>query len=146
MSVDPAEPVPAPDPVDAVEVNRPEVLAEVTAAFERYERALCTNQVEVLDELFWTGSAVVRFGAGESLYGPQEIAAFRASRPVRDLERTLLRTTITTFGDLAATTAVEFQRTASGRRGRQMQTWIRTEAGWRIVAAHVSMDGAPPDA
>jgi hypothetical protein len=143
VSIARSDPKPEPDPA---EVNRPEVLAELTTAFERYEQALRANEVEVLDELFWTGSAVVRFGAQESLYGPEAIAAFRASRPAQDLERSLLRTTITTFGDLAATTAVEFQRTGSGRRGRQLQTWIRTAEGWKIVAAHVSMEAGPLDA
>lgn len=129
-------------------INRPDVLAEVTVAFERYERALLDNDLEVLNELFWDDDRVVRFGASESLYGPAAMRRFRSTRPTDDLERTLLRTTITTFGDTAATTAVEFHREHSGRCGRQSQTWIRTRAGWRIVAAHVSLsheDAEPID-
>ncbi len=122
-----------------MEINRPEVLAEVTAAFERYEHALGDNDIDVLNELFWDDRRVVRFGGGVSFYGPDAIRQFRSSRPTDDLDRTLLSTAITTFGDDAATAVVEFQRHNSGRHGRQSQTWIRTDEGWRIVLAHVSL-------
>ncbi len=127
-----------------MEINRADVLAEVTAAFERYEHALVANDVAVLDELFWEDERVVRFGTDESLYGFEAVKRFRSARPAGDLERTLVRTTITTFGDSAATTAVEFRRHHSGRCGRQSQTWIRTVAGWRIVAAHISVRDDEP--
>jgi len=118
------------------------VVSEVTAAFERYERALNANDVATLNELFWRSPQVVRYGIAEELYGEAEIAAFRAARdPAADVRRELLRTVITTFGRDFATASCEFRRLASGRRGRQMQTWMRTPDGWRVVAAHVSMKG-----
>lgn len=125
------------------EINRPDVVEEVTAAFERYELAFQLGDLAVLDELFWDDPRVVRFGAGEDNYGIEEVRRFRALYPVDDLERTLTRTTITTFGDCAATACIEFRRHASGVEGRQSQTWIRTAAGWRVVAAHVSHLDAP---
>ncbi len=122
-----------------MEINRPDVVAEVTDAFDRYEAALVGNDIGTLAELFWDSPLVVRYGDGQNLYGHEEIAAFRRSRPVDDLRRDLDRVVITTFGSDCATTAVEFRRLDSGDRGRQMQTWVRTDAGWRIVAAHVSL-------
>ncbi len=124
-----------------MEVNRPDVLAEVEACFARYEDALTTNDVALLSELFWADPAVVRFGPAENLYGHEEIASYRRQRPADDLTRELLRIVITTFGSDFATTSTEFRRTRSGRSGRQSQTWARTEWGWRIVAAHVSALG-----
>ena len=120
-------------------INRPEVLAEVTAAFSRYEEALVSNDVAVLDELFWDSPHTLRYGAGENLYGYDAIRAFRAARPAVGLARTTLRTQITTYGDSFATTHVEFRRTGGERIGRQTQTWMKTEAGWRVVSAHVSL-------
>lgn len=121
-----------------MELNIPEVLAEVTAAFERYERALNANDVKVLDETFWASPHTVRYGLAENLYGRDEILAFRRGREMKDIERRLLRTVITTFGRDFATTNCEFERVQSGRRGRQSQTWVRTSQGWRVVSAHVS--------
>ncbi len=120
------------------DVNRPEVLAEVTAVFERYEAAFQSNDIAVLDELFWDDPRVVRFGAAEVNYGAEEVRAYRAAQSGDDLARTLSRTTITTFGDSMATAFIEFRRLRSGVEGRQSQTWIRTDAGWRVVAAHVT--------
>lgn len=124
-----------------LQINRPDVLAEVTAAFARYEDALVHNKVEVLDELFHDSPHTLRYGATENLYGYAEIQAFRASRPSTGLARTLLRTVITTYGDSFATANCEFQRDNAARPGRQSQTWVRTPAGWRVVAAHVSLLG-----
>jgi hypothetical protein len=120
-------------------VNAPEVLAEVEAAFERYERALMDNDVEALDALFWRSPHTVRYGVGENLYGFDEIARFRQERPGGSPQRRLLRRAITTFGQDLATANVEFQREGGGRIGRQSQTWVRTEDGWKVVAAHVSL-------
>lgn len=120
-------------------INLPEVLAEVTAQFERYEDALVNNKVEVLDELFWNSPHTLRYGVTENLYGYAAIQAFRAGRPAQGLERSLLKTVITTYGSDMATANVEFQRAGSTKTGRQSQTWIRTPAGWRVVAAHVSL-------
>jgi hypothetical protein len=121
------------------ELNLPEVVAEVQTAFERYECALVSNDVQVLDELFWRSPHTIRYGATENLYGYEEIQAFRAARPSKGLARTLTRTVITTYGHDAATANTEFWREGSDRVGRQSQTWIRTEDGWRVVSAHVSL-------
>lgn len=120
-------------------INQPEVLAEVQAVFARYEDALVNNKVDVLDELFWDSPHTLRYGATENLYGYAQIQAFRAARPSQGLQRRLLRTEITTYGRDFATANVEFQREGSARTGRQSQTWLRTPAGWRVVAAHVSL-------
>lgn len=122
-----------------MDVNRPDVVAEVTAAFERYEQALNANDVPVLNELFWQTPHTVRYGVAEQLYGHAEIAGFRAARSTVDVQRVLTRVVITTFGKDFATASCEYRRVESGRRGRQMQTWMRTPAGWRVVAAHVSL-------
>lgn len=125
-----------------MEINHPETLAEVTAAFARYERALVTNDVAVLDELFWDSPLTIRYGAGENLHGYAEIQAFRAARPAAGLARTLERTVITTFGRDFATASTMFRR--GERTGRQSQSWARIPGvGWRVVAAHVSMMPAP---
>ncbi|KAJ9434123.1 MULTISPECIES: oxalurate catabolism protein HpxZ [Pantoea] len=120
-------------------IDRPAVLAEVTAAFYRYEQALISNDVEVLDELFWHDKRTVRLGAGENLYGIDEIRAFRAARPSKGLERELRNTVITTFGDDYAVCSTEFTREGVEKIGRQQQTWVRLPCGWRIVAAQVSL-------
>jgi hypothetical protein len=123
-----------------MEVNLPEVVAEVEAAFARYEAALVGNDVAVLDELFWGGPHTIRYGIGENLYGPAEIAAFRAARSPAGLSRRLSRTVITSYGRDMAVAATLFHRDgAPGRVGRQMQTWVRMPEGWRVVAAHVSI-------
>jgi len=120
-------------------INRPEVLAEVTIAFGRYERALVSNDIPVLDELFWDSPHTIRYGSGENLYGIDEIRAFRAARSPAGLAREVLRTQITTFGDSFATTHIEFRRVGSERIGRQTQSWIKLPEGWKVVSAHVSL-------
>ncbi|MEA2775240.1 MAG: hypothetical protein QOF90_646 [Acetobacteraceae bacterium] len=123
-----------------MDINLPDVKAEVEAAFARYEKALMSNDVEALQALFWDSSHTIRYGIGENLYGHSEIGAFRAARPPVGLARTISRTVITTFGKDFATAATLFHReTVPGKVGRQMQTWARTADGWRIVAAHVSV-------
>lgn len=122
-----------------MKVNIPEVVAEVTAAFERYEVALVTNDVALLDELFWNSPHTLRYGATENLYGYDAIREFRASRPPAGLARTLGKTVITTYGPDFATANTEFLRLGSDRTGRQSQTWLRTPQGWRVVSAHVSL-------
>lgn len=121
-----------------MEINLPEVVAEVTAAFNRYEVALVNNDVAVLDELFWHSPHTLRYGATENLYGYDEITHFRRHRSPQGLDRHLTHTVITTYGRDFATANTEFQRLESGRMGRQSQTWVRTAAGWRVVSAHVS--------
>ena len=122
-----------------MDINLPDVLDEVTRCSERYERALVSNDVAVLDELFWDSPHTLRYGVTENLYGYLDICAFRAGRPVAGLARTVLKTVITTYGRDAATVNIEFQRLGSDKTGRQSQTWIRLDSGWRVVAAHVSL-------
>ncbi len=119
-------------------INDPAVVREVTAAFRRYEAALNNNDVTTLTALFWKSPLTIRFGAGENLYGHDAITGFRHARPAVDLRRTLDHTVITTYGSDFATADTEFVREESGRPGRQSQTWVRTEDGWRVVSAHVS--------
>jgi hypothetical protein len=125
-----------------MEIDKPAVKAEVEAAFARYEEALVTNDVAVLDTLFRNDPRTIRYGAGENLYGYDEIAAFRAARPSQGLARTLERTVITTYGDHFATAMTLFRR-SPGKIGRQSQTWVRFAEGWRVVAAHVSLIDDP---
>jgi hypothetical protein len=120
-----------------MEVNIPEVLAEVEQVFARYERALVANDVGELDLLFWNSPHTLRYGATENLYGYDAIAAFRAGRSSANLARDLVKTVITTYGRDFATANTEFSRPTGV--GRQSQTWVRTDAGWRVVAAHVSL-------
>lgn len=120
-------------------INLPEVLAEVTSAFERYEAALISNDVAVLDELFWQSPHTIRYGATENLYGYDAIANFRSNRPAANLDRELAQTVITTYGTDFATANTEFRRKATGQTGHQSQTWMRTSDGWRVVSAHVSL-------
>ncbi len=122
-----------------MDINLPEVLAEMTAVFARYEDALVNNKVEVLDELFWHSPHTVRYGAAENLIGIDAIRAFRIARPATGLARRLLNTVITTYGRDFATAMTEFHREGSTRHGRQSQTWVRMADGWRVVAAHVSL-------
>jgi hypothetical protein len=132
----------------AMEIDRPEVVAEVRQAFERYEKALVSNDVAVLDETFRDDPRTIRYGATEILYGFAEIAAFRAARSPAGLARTLSRTVITTYGrDLAVASTLFERASAPGKIGRQMQTWVKFPEGWRVVAAHVSLvDASVPGA
>ena len=122
-----------------MDINLPDVLAEVTVQSDRYEQALVTNDVAVLDELFWDSPHTLRYGATENLYGYPDIGAFRAGRPAQGLQRTVLKSVVTTYGRDMATVNLEFQRHGSDMTGRQSQTWMRTAQGWRVVAAHVSL-------
>jgi hypothetical protein len=123
--------------ISAQDVNRREVVAEVTAVFQRYETALTSNDIETLDKLFWDTGFTLRYGTGESLYGIDAIRAFRQARNANGLARILHNTMITTFGKDFATANTEFQRPGQ-MRGRQSQTWVRMPQGWQVVAAHVS--------
>ena len=127
-----------------MEIDLPEVVAEVTREFERYERALVSNDVALLDALFRDDPRTIRYGGGENLYGYEEIKAFRSGRSPAGLARTLSRTVITTYGRDLAIASTLFHRAGSpGKVGRQMQTWVRFPEGWRVVAAHVSMIDEP---
>jgi hypothetical protein len=123
-----------------MEIDLPEVVAEVRAAFERYEEALVSNDVAALNALFHNDPRTIRYGGGENLYGFAEIEAFRAARSPVGLARTLSKTVITTYGRDHAVASTLFRRTSTpGKIGRQMQTWVRFPQGWRVVAAHVSL-------
>jgi hypothetical protein len=125
-------------------INDPDTLAEMTAVFARYETALVTNDVDALDDLFWPSEHTIRYGGGENLHGIDEIRAFRAARSPAGLARTLERTVITTYGTGFATASTLFRRdSAPGKVGRQMQTWVKTPDGWKVVAAHVSIIADP---
>lgn len=124
------------------DINIPEIVEEVTAAFQRYEAALNSNDVATLDELFWKSPYTLRYGIGEQLYGYDQIAAFRSGRdPKFVANRDLLKLWVVTYGRDFGTANCEFRRHASTRMGRQSHTWMRTPDGWRIVAAHVSLLG-----
>ena len=121
-------------------IDDPQTLAEVTAAFATYEKALVENDVATLDALFWQDGRTIRYGGAENLYGYAAIAAFRAGRSPAGLARELAQTVITTFGTDFGTASTVFRRAGTpGRLGRQMQTWVRMPEGWRVVAAHVSL-------
>jgi hypothetical protein len=123
-----------------MEIDLPEVVAEVRSAFEMYEKALVGNDVPALNALFRDDSRTIRYGGGEILYGYAEIKAFRAARSPVALGRTLSRTVITTYGREFATASTLYERpSAPGKIGRQMQTWVKFPEGWRVVAAHVSL-------
>jgi len=126
--------------LQASDIDLPEVVAEVTAAFDRYEKGLVTNDVAVLDDTFRVDPRTIRYGTNEILHGHAEIAAFRAARAPIGLERSISRTVITTYGrDFAVASTLFHRPTAPGKVGRQMQTWVRFADGWHVVAAHVSV-------
>jgi len=127
-----------------MEIDLPDVITEVTAQFERYEKALVNNDVAVLDELFRNDKRTLRYGVGENLYGYGEIASFRAARSPVGLMRRTARTVISTYGrDTAVASTLFYRDSLPGKVGRQMQTWVRCGEGWRIVAAHVSVIDEP---
>ena len=122
-------------------INDPEVIAELSALYPRYEQALVTNDVDTLVDMFWDAPQVMRFGATENLYGSAELETFRKARPAANLARTVTRLDIVSFGSNFASITMEFERNTSGGLvcGRQSQIWVRMPEGWRIVSAHVSL-------
>ena len=126
--------------VQDTEIDLPEVLAEITAAFSRYEKALTTNDVAVLDDTFRVDPRTIRYGGTEILYGHEEIAAFRAARSPTGLARTISKNVITSYGrDFAVASTLFHRATAPGKVGRQTQTWVKFSDGWRVVVGHVSV-------
>lgn len=125
-------------------VDDPETLAEVTAAFRAYEAAFVANDVETLDRFFWDDGRTVRYGVADIQHGREAIRRWRRTQSGADLARTLADTVITSFGRDFATASTLFRRASGpGQVGRQMQTWVRTAGGWRVVAAHVSVIDDP---
>jgi hypothetical protein len=126
-----------------MEIDLPEVVAEVTAAFNRYEKALGENDVATLNSTFRNDPRTIRYGGTENLYGYAEIEAFRVARSPPGA-RTISKTVISTYGRDHAVASTLFRRpSAQGKVGRQMQTWVRFSEGWRVVAAHVSVIDEP---
>ena len=127
-----------------MEIDLPDVLVEVRAAFECYEKALVSNDVTALDELFHDDPRTVRYGTNEILYGYADIKSFRAARSPVALGRKLSRTVITTFGrDFAVASTLYERPSAPGKIGRQTQTWVKFPEGWRVVVGHVSLMDKP---
>ncbi|HCJ30676.1 MAG TPA: oxalurate catabolism protein HpxZ [Pseudomonas sp.] len=121
-------------------INLPHVVEAVRLAFEDYERALLVNELEVLDDYFWNSQHTVRYGVAENLYGARDIAAYRRVCSPVGSGRQLRNTVISTFDEDHATVSTEFSDGETNRTGRQMQTWVRFSDGWKVVAAHVSVD------
>jgi hypothetical protein len=119
-------------------IDDPHTHTAVEEAFDAYELALTTNDVAMLDTLFWNSPHTLRYGATENLKGYEAIREFRAARPGKGLMRTIVDRSITTFGTDCAVANITFRREGETRIGRQSQTWVRMESGWRVVAAHVS--------
>ena len=129
-----------------MQVDLPEIVAEVTEQFAAYERALVSNDVAVLDALFRADARTLRYGIAENLYGYDAIMAFRAGRSPVGLMRRIEKTVITSYGrDTAVASTLFYRESLPGKVGRQMQTWIRFAEGWRVVAAHVSIVNEPQD-
>ena len=124
-----------------MQVDDAEVVAEVTAAFHAYERALMSDDIAAMDALFRHAPQTVRYGVGEVLYGIDEIREFRKGRGGSP-QRALGRVEIATYGRDFATANAEFFRAGSPKRGRQSQAWVRFADGWKVVSAHVSLEGA----
>lgn len=128
-----------------MEIDLPEVVAEVRAAFDAYEKALTTNDLAALNAIFRDASQTIRYGIGENLYGYDQIKAFRGARAPVGLMRRTSQTVITTYGRDCAVASTLFHRdTMPGKVGRQMQTWVRFPDGWHVVAAHVSLIDEKP--
>ncbi len=122
-------------------IDDPDTRAEVEAAFYAYERALMSDDIAAMDDLFRHAAQTVRYGVGEVLYGIDEIRAFRKGRGGSP-QRTLGRVEIATYGRDFATANAEFFREGATRRGRQSQAWVRFADGWKVVSAHVSLEGS----
>ena len=130
-----------------MDIDLPEVVAEVQAAFDRYEKALTTNDLAALNAIFRDDPRTIRYGIGENLYGYEAISAFRAARSPVGLNRRTAKTVITAYGrDTAVASTLFYRDTLPGKVGRQMQTWVRFPDGWHVVAAHVSLIDEPKTA
>ena len=119
-----------------MEINQPDVVAEVKALYKRYQDAIVSHDPAVLNELFWKSDLTIRYGTAENLYGHDAIAAFRAGIAPGQHARVVTKEVVTTYGRDLATTNCEYTR--GNHKGRQTQTWVRLAEGWRIVSAHVS--------
>ena len=120
--------------------NIPEVVAEVSELFERYEQALIDKNVEVLDATFWNSPHTIRLANNEHGYGFDRIHAFRVARPPGPgTKEKRLKLDIVTLGRDFAVVTVVYKVRGRDATGRQMQSWVRfPDVGWKVVAAHVS--------
>ncbi len=126
--------------------NIPEVVAEISELFERYEQALIDKNVDVLDATFWDSPHTIRYALHENGYGFEAIHGHRVARaPGPGIKEKRIRLEILTLGRDFATTNLEFKVRGRDSIGRQSQTFVRfPDVGWKVVAAHVStMDGDP---
>ena len=138
----PAQPAPAPG--GAVAIDSPDVVAEVKAAYDRYNDAVNAGDIGVLNSTFWNDARTIRYGGGENLYGYKAIEGFRAAARPLNPPRTLSKTVITSYGrDFAVASTLTYRANQPGKVGRQMQTWVRFPDGWHVVAAHVSAIDEP---
>lgn len=119
-------------------IDNPAFVAEITEILDRYDRAIASNDLDALDEMFWRSDKTLRYGPNGSLYGHAAISAFRRGRNIKGIERTRGLTVITTFGENFACADAEYSRPGLRGTSRQSQTWVRMPEGWRIVSAHVS--------
>jgi len=124
-----------------IEINLPDVVAEVQAVFDRYEKALQANDIATMEELFWHHAATTRYGVGENLRGWKAISDFRRSGKLGKFSRTLINSTVVTYGRDFATANTEYQREGEATTGRETKTLVRMPEGWRIVSAHASLLG-----
>ena len=122
----------------AIQLDRPDVVEEVRAVFDRYEHALVDGDVAVLTELFWDDPRCVRFGVADRQQGAAEIAAWRRAHPSVPPGRVLYDTRVLAVDDRTAVVTTLFGHPGGAVEGRQSQTWVRLPEGWRIVSAHVS--------
>ncbi|MFT4026521.1 MAG: oxalurate catabolism protein HpxZ [Novosphingobium sp.] len=123
-----------------MKINDPGLLVEMGAAFAEYERALMADDIPAMDKLFHDAPTINRYGVGETLYGIEEIREFRNGRGGSP-QRKLVRVAISVYGNSFATADAEFFRENSDRRGRQSQSWVKFPDGWKVVSAHVSLEG-----
>lgn len=131
-------------PAAGMEIDLPEIVAEVKAAYDRYNDAINSGNIAVLNGTFHNDPRTIRYGQAENLYGYKEIEGFRAAARALDPPRTLSKTIITTYGrDFAVASTLTERANQPGRVGRQMQTWVRFPEGWRVVAAQVSTIAEP---
>ena len=121
----------------ALEIDRPDVVAEVRAAFVAYEDALVAHDLDRLDTAFWADPRVIRYGVADAQRGPADVAEWRRDTGPVARDRVLHDTQITAFGNDVAIVWTHFTD-ALGGTGRQSQVWARVDGEWRVVAAHVS--------
>jgi hypothetical protein len=126
-------------PTAGMEIDLPEVVAEVKAVYDAYNQALNSGNLAVLNGTFRNDERTIRYGRAENLYGYKAIEGFRATARPIDPPLTLSKIVITTYGrNFAVASTLQYRANQPGKVGRQMQTWVRFPEGWRVVAAHVS--------